>query len=270
MESSMTFATSLAERVGVFLLEQFKRIDKKPQIKPDFTLVTEADVQADHWISREIQEAYPQDNLLSEELHHSSPTDSSGAVWVVDPLDGTTNFSLGLAYWGTSIARLEDGYPTLAVMHFPLLGETYTARRGHGATLNGEALRVRTPDPADKSTFFVCCSRTFRSYDVSIRYKVRILGSAAYSFCTVARSMALIAFEARPKIWDLAAAWLVVEEAGGCVAAYNDASPFPISPGMDYSGVDYPTLAAASPALLQKGRTQIQAKPNSTIQRILQ
>jgi myo-inositol-1(or 4)-monophosphatase len=260
MESSLAFVTNLAERVGVFLLEQFRQYDKKPQTKPDFTLVTESDVQADNWICREIQDAYPQDSLLSEELHHTSPDNPFEAVWVIDPLDGTTNFSLGLAYWGTSIARLENGYPTLAVMHFPLLGETYTAQRGHGAMLNGEALRVRTPDPQDRNTFFVCCSRTFRNYDVSIRYKARILGSAAYSFCTVARSMALIAFEARPKIWDLAAAWLVVEEAGGCVAAYNDAGPFPIRPGEDYSGVDYPTLAAATAALMQKGREKIQPK----------
>ena len=151
--------------------------------------------------------------------------------------------------------------PTLGVLHFPLLGETYTAQRGGGATLNGEALRVRTPDPQDRSTLFVCCSRTLRSYDVGIRYKRRILGSAAYDFCTVARSMALIAFEARPKIWDLAAAWLVVEEAGGCAAAYQDGnSPFPIRPGKDFSGIDYPALAAATPELIQKGKTQIQPK----------
>ena len=252
MDSSLTFATDLAERVGEFLLDSFRRYDKKTQTKPDFTLVTEADVQADQWICREIQAAYPQDSLVSEEQHHTSPVQPAEAVWVIDPLDGTTNFSLGLAYWGTSIARLENGYPTLGVLHFPLLGETYTAQRGSGATLNGEALRVRTPDPQDRSTLFVCCSRTLRSYDVGIRYKTRILGSAAYDFCTVARSMALIAFEARPKIWDLAAAWLVVEEAGGCVAAYDDgASPFPIRPGKDYSGTDYPALAAATPELIQ-------------------
>jgi myo-inositol-1(or 4)-monophosphatase len=182
---------------------------------------------------------------------------------VVDPLDGTTNFSLGLAHWGTSIARLVDGVPTLAVMHFPLLGETYAAERGYGAAFNGNPMRVKTPDPQDKSTFFVCCSRTFRNYTVGIRYKTRILGSAAYSFCTIARSMALVAFEARAKIWDLAAAWLVVQEAGGCIAAYDDRSPFPLNPGTDYSQLDYPTLAAASPALLEKGRAQIQLKPGS-------
>jgi myo-inositol-1(or 4)-monophosphatase len=260
MESTVTFATHLAEQVGEFLLEQFKRNDKKTRTKPDFTLVTEADVQADEWISREILNAYPEDMLLSEELRHSSPEETGNAVWVIDPLDGTTNFSLGLAYWGTSIARLEGGYPTLAVLHFPLLQETYTAQRGQGATFNGDGLKVRAPDPQDKSTFFVCCSRTFRSYDVSIRYKARILGSAAYSFCTVARSMTLIAFEARAKIWDLAAAWLVVEEAGGNIAAYSELSPFPLKPGTDYSEINFPTLAAATPALMLKGKTQIQPK----------
>ena len=261
MESTLTFAIHLAKQVGELLLEQFKVNDKKPQTKPDFSLVTEADVQADNLLTREILEAYPEDALLSEELHHTSPNDTTGAVWVIDPLDGTTNFSLGLAYWGTSIARVEDGFPTLAVMHFPLLGETYTAVRNHGATFNGNVMRVKAPDPQDKSTFFVCCSRTYRNYNVGIRYKTRILGSAAYSFCAVARSMALIAFEARPKIWDVAAAWLIVQEAGGCIATYDESSPFPIIPGTDYSHVDYPTLAAASTALLQKGMVQIQPKP---------
>jgi myo-inositol-1(or 4)-monophosphatase len=263
MESTLTFTTRIAEQVGELLLEQFKRTDKKPQTKADFSLVTEADVQADKYLTQEILAAYPQDSLLSEELHHISPEDASGGVWVVDPLDGTTNFSLGLAHWGTSIARLVDGVPTLAVMYFPLLGETYAAERGCGASFNGNPMRIKTPDPQDKSTFFVCCSRTFRNYTVGIRYKTRILGSAAYSFCTVARSMALIAFEARAKIWDLAAAWLVVQEAGGCITAYDDRSPFPLNPGTDYSQLDFPTLAAASPALLEKGRTQIQLKPGS-------
>lgn len=261
MESNLTFATRLAERVGELLLEQFKRSDKNPQIKPDFSLVTDADLQADNRLTQEILEAYPHDNLLSEELHPVYPNDATGAVWVIDPLDGTTNFSLGLAYWGTSIALVEDGYPTLAVLHFPLLGETYTAQRGRGAALNRNPVSIRAPDPQDKSTFFVCCSRTHRNYDIAIRYKTRILGSAAYSFCTVVRSMALIAFEARPKIWDLAAAWLLVQEAGGYIAAFDEASPFPLIPGTDYSRVDYPTLAAASPALMQKGIAQIQLKP---------
>jgi len=260
MESPLAFATRLAEQVGVLLLEHFKKTDKKTHTKPDFSLVTEADLLADKWLTQEIHEAYPQDTLLSEELHHKSQNDSAGAVWVIDPLDGTTNFSLGLAYWGTSIARVEDGFPALAVVHFPLLGETYTARRGHGAMFNGSAMRVKTPDPKDKSTFFVCCSRTYRSYDVSIRYKTRILGSAAYSFCTVARSMALIAFEAKPKIWDLAAVWLIVQEAGGYIATYDGSNPFPIIPGTDYSQLDYATLAAASLALMQKGKAQIQPK----------
>jgi myo-inositol-1(or 4)-monophosphatase len=260
MESTLTFATRIAEQVGELLLEQFIRIDKKPQTKADYSLVTEADVEADNYLTREILAAYPQDSLVSEELHHVSPEDISGGVWVVDPLDGTTNFSLGLAYWGTSIARLEDGYPTLAVMHFPLLGETYVAEHSHGATFNGHALQVRTPDPQDRNTFFVCCSRTYRDYTVGVRYKMRILGSAAYSFCTIARSMALIAFEARPKIWDLAAAWLVVQEAGGCITAYDDRNPFPLLSSRDYSRIDYPTLAAASPALMEKGKAQIQPK----------
>lgn len=263
MESILSFATRLAEQAGEILLEQFRRVDKHPQVKPDFSLVTDADLQADRWLSAEIRREYPQDSLLSEELNPIYSGDGKGAVWVIDPLDGTTNFSLGLAYWGTSIARIENGFPSLAVMHFPIMRETYTAQRSGGAHFNDNALRVSPPDPTDKSTFFICCSRTYRDYNVGIRYKTRILGSAVYSFCAVARSMALIAFEARPKIWDLAAAWLLLQEAGGYLAAYDKAKPFPLVPGTDYSLVNYPTLAAASQALLDKGIAQIQLKQAS-------
>jgi myo-inositol-1(or 4)-monophosphatase len=175
-------------------------------------------------------------------------------------LDGTTNFSLGVPIWGVSIARITYGYPQLGVLYFPLINELYIACRGSGALLNHSPINTRALDPAQPMSFFACCSRSFRNYDISIPYKPRIMGSATYSFCMVARGSALIGFDATPKIWDLAAAWLLVEEAGGMIAAFDGSPPFPVHSNGDYSITSYPTLAAATPKLFESGLDKIQRK----------
>jgi myo-inositol-1(or 4)-monophosphatase len=109
-------------------------------------------------------------------------------------------------------------------------------------------------------SFFACCSRTHQRYAVSIPYKSRILGSAAYNFCMLARGSACVSFEAAPKIWDIAAAWLLVQEAGGTIAAYMGEPPFPILPMKNYASIDFPTLAAASQELFSKCMPLIQSK----------
>ena len=146
-------------------------------------------------------------------------------MWIVDPLDGTTNYSLGLQVWGVLITRVHAGQPQVSVQYFPMLDELYTAGRGQGAWLNGTPLQPRMAEPDQPFGFFACCSRTHRRYEISIPYKPRILGSAAYSFCLLARGVALIGLEVMPKIWDIAGAWLLVQEAGGCVT-HLDGEPF--------------------------------------------
>jgi myo-inositol-1(or 4)-monophosphatase len=261
MDPSLEFAVELSRRTASLLLAYFSPNGLPSTLKADKTVVTEADLAADRLISDAIHQQYPQESILSEELQPAS-SGSSAAGWVVDPLDGTTNFSLGLPIWGVSIARLEEGMPKIAVVNFPAIGELYTAELRKGAWLNGDPIRVKPPIPDQPNAFFSCCSRTFRRYEVGLRYKSRVLGSAAYSWCAVARGMALIAFEVMPKIWDLAGGWLVVQEAGGVVGAYDHAQPFPLEADCDYRQRNFPTLMAASPELLAQARQQI--KPKST------
>ena len=109
-------------------------------------------------------------------------------------------------------------------------------------------------------SFFACCSRTFRYYDISIPYKPRILGLCAYSYCMVARGSALLGFDATAKIWDLAAIWVLVQEAGGKIAAFEGSPPFPIAIQDDFSGIKYPSLAAATPEVYTMGQNKIQRK----------
>jgi myo-inositol-1(or 4)-monophosphatase len=181
-------------------------------------------------------------------------------VWVIDPLDGTTNFSLGLPIWGVCISRLVDGQPNLAAVYFPALGEMYTAESKAGAFRNDEPIQVKPPTQDQPTAFFSCCARTHRKYIVELRYKPRILGSASYTWCAVARGAAIIGFEATPKIWDIAAGWLVVSEAQGVIETLDGSRPFPLIPGFDYRQLNFPTLAAATPQLAAQAREQIRPR----------
>jgi myo-inositol-1(or 4)-monophosphatase len=254
------FSVDLAHQAGDLLLGYYQGAGSQPSLKADRTVVTEADLAADHLIAESIHREYSGEAVLSEELQPSLGDEEFDAIWVIDPLDGTTNFSLGLPFWGVSIARLVGGWPEIGVLYFPVLNELYTSARNRGAQFNQTSLHIKIPDPNIPATFFSCCSRTFRNYEVAIPYKPRILGSAAYSFCCVARNMALIAFEATPKIWDIAATWLLVSEAGGAVAPLNGSVPFPVQGGKDYSQNYFPTLAAANPEVIEKARSMIRPK----------
>lgn len=259
----MSFAVDLARQTGQILLDFFWRENLKTSYKADHSIVTEADTSADRFIARALAAEYPNDLLLSEELQPSYPggrADSdvlSRTTWVIDPIDGTTNFSMGMHFWGVLLARLVKGVPELAVMYFPLIDEMYSAQRGGGAFLNDRPIHTQEPSSERPTAFFTCCSRTYRRYEVNIPYKARILGSAAYSLCSVARGVAVVGFEATPKLWDIAPGWLLVQEAGGVMEVLEGPSPFPLRTGVDYSSTSFPTLAAASPAFASKARQQI-------------
>jgi len=255
----MDFTINLVREAGNLLLEHYDQAGLYATQKPDHTVVTSADLAADKLISSSIHHHFPDDEIISEESSHHlmnriSPT------WIVDPLDGTSNFSLGLSIWGISIARVLDGIPSLGVLYFPLLKELYTCQRGYGAFLNHLPIHTRAPDSAQSLSFFVCCSRTFRKFDVTIPYKPRIMGSGAYTYCLVARGAALIGFDAEAKIWDLAAGWLLVQEAGGTITPFDGSPPFPILTDTDYAVTNFTTITAASSSVLSFGKNKIHRK----------
>jgi myo-inositol-1(or 4)-monophosphatase len=264
MNDRIDFSVQLARRVGELSCRYYHRLDITTALKDDHSIVTEADIIIDEQIGAAIQERYPGDLLLSEE---SSTSQIGGAgtiitqpTWIIDPIDGTTNFAIGVPIWGILITYLEQGWPLMTVMYFPLLDELYTAVKGQGAYLNHQPIQATNPFPRQPLAFFACCSRTHRDYQVSIPYKTRLLGSAAYNFCLAARGAALIAFEATPKIWDIAGAWLLVGEAGGVIEPFDGALPFPLRSGVAYHRQVYPTLAAITPELMSKGRQWIRPR----------
>jgi myo-inositol-1(or 4)-monophosphatase len=256
-------AAAIAHKAGDLLLRYFREQSFTSDWKSDYSIVTEADVAADELIAAELAAQFPRDAVLSEELAPTSARaqpDSSAHTWVVDPLDGTTNFSLGVQHWGVSIARCTQAGPEAGVLYFPALAEMYVASRGAGATLNGAPVKVRSPSASRPLGMIACCARTPRLYHVNLPMKVRVFGSAAYTLACVARGSAAIGIETRPKLWDLAAGWILVEEAGGVIETFGGKSPFPLVAEQAYSDQSYPVLAAASEALAAQAREHIEPR----------
>ena len=251
------FAEALVKDVGDALLKQSSKVDLQARLKDDGSLVTRADWNADDSIREALTKAYPGDALLSEE---SSPryTSERPGVWVIDPLDGTTNFSLGLPFWGVSIARVVDGGLVAAGLYFPVLEQLYRAAKGQGTFLNGDRLRLPAAEETGAQGILACCSRTLRTHTIDLPFKPRVFGSVAYSLCSIATGVSRLALTCRARVWDVAAATLVVQEAGGIVEPFAAAPPFPLVAGSDYATECFATLAAPSAAAAAGARRNIQ------------
>ncbi len=245
----MNFAAHLAFECGQLAAETFGLHNARR--KSDGTLVTKTDEQIDRLISARIADAYSGHAILSEEQSTIyDPADEY--TWVVDPVDGTTNFTHGMPIWGVSIALLHCGRPVVGVLDFPLLHEQYQAVLGQGAIRSGERIAASSITEADDEQLIMKCTRTDRLYHLHTPLKSRILGSAAYHLCKVADGTALAGIETTPKVWDLAAAYLIVREAGGVIVAASGDAIFPLKDERrDYKERSITTLCAANPAILQ-------------------
>ncbi len=258
LQEWLEFARSLALEAGRLEVEIFHH--SVARRKRDGTLVTQADEQADALISRRIQERLPGHNVLSEE-QTTTYDPSVEYTWVVDPLDGTTNYARGLLIWGVSIGLLRYGRPVLGVVHFPMLNELFTGLAGQGAWLNGQPIVTAPETQMDDQHLYTKCTRTHRYFHVDIPLKPRMLGSAAYHMLKVADGTALAGIESTPKVWDLAGAHIVVTEAGGQIRYLDGSRIFPL-PGqaLDYAARSKPVLAAANPILFQAVRAAIRPR----------
>jgi myo-inositol-1(or 4)-monophosphatase len=254
-DTRLEFAQKAALLTGELLLNKYLDGDHQATLKKDRTLVTAADREADQLLHDLISDKYPGEGILSEERSTLFP--QSPHAWVIDPLDGTVNFSQGLSYWGVSIAHLENGVPRTAALYFPTTNELFTAAAGKGAWLNGQLMQVAEESAKTLFPIFVHCSRMHQRYHVNLPYKKRSLGAAAYHICLIANNTAALAFESTPRIWDFAASWLVVIEAGGFIHSFGKEQPFPAHPGEDYHKRPFPIVAASSQDILTTARDGI-------------
>jgi myo-inositol-1(or 4)-monophosphatase len=196
--------------------------------KGEVELVTEVDTEAERVIREELLGTFPTHGMLAEEGGELAGEED--ARWIVDPLDGTTNYAHGLSIFCVSIALERAGEVVLGMVHDPMGEETFVAERGRGATLNGEPIRVSSTDepiraliatgfPYDRAELPEALG-LFGRLAASTR-GMRRLGSAALDLCYVASGRIDGYYERGIWPWDLAAGSVIVEEAGGKLTNYR-------------------------------------------------
>lgn len=224
-------AVAAARSGGEVLLANWRNLPHgsvEEKTKNDF--VTHADRESEERIVAEIRERFPEDAFLGEE--GGRRMGSEGArVWIIDPLDGTSNFISGFPFWCVSIAAWENEQLVAAVVWDPLRDEMYTAERGSGAWRNGTRLAV-TGRP-DLEGAFIATGFPFRNRHKIDSYlalfkavfvharAIRRAGSAALDLAYVAAGVFDGFFEFRLAPWDIAAGALLIEEAGGQITDFD-------------------------------------------------
>jgi len=217
-----------AGRIQRKYFRQGLQIDKKGPID----LVTAADLEVEREFRQLVATRFPSHVVLGEEQGAGTSAKGARYRWIIDPIDGTTNFAHGLALFCCSIALEVDGRVEVGAVYDPMAEELFTAERGIGAWLNGAPLRVSDCDQmvdALLCTGFPYSVREKRQQMVEVfgaflgeAQGVRRLGSAALDLCYVAAGRFDGFWEEHLHPWDMAAAALIVEEAGGRVTNYAD------------------------------------------------
>jgi myo-inositol-1(or 4)-monophosphatase len=225
LDADLAFARDVAERAGRLLADRYERVEHVDH-KSGRDIVTEVDHLSEELILDAIRSRFPADGILAEEsgAHRATPSGSlaAGRTWVIDPLDGTINYANGIPFFCVSVAMVEDGHPAVGVIHDPMRGETFSAAVDGSAHLAEGAIRA-----SDKELLSDCVvslalgGRAVASRVRAIRKAIRVsrnMGSAALALAYVANGR-FDAFlqSAGMSAWDVAAAGLIVERAGGTV-----------------------------------------------------
>ena len=226
LASLLELAVAVAHEVGA-LIEAAARLDpEEVTTKTSATdMVTATDRAAESLIAERLLGARPDDGFEGEE--GEPVTGGSGVTWVVDPIDGTTNFAYGYPAFCTSIAAEVGGVAVIGVVHDPVRGQTYAASKGGGATLNRTPIAVRASGPplahALVGTGFgyaperrAAQGAVLASVVATVR-DIRRAGSAALDLCTVACGRLDAYYERGLQHWDHAAGALIAAEAGAWV-----------------------------------------------------
>lgn len=229
---SIVEAAIEAARAGGEVLERYWRRLPRGSVSEKRTndFVTRADRESEEAIVARIHDRYPEDGFLGEEGGRRGAGGET-RTWIVDPLDGTTNFIAGFPFWCVSVAVREGREIVAGAIWDPLRAELYSAERGGGAFRNGERLRVTGAESLDGA--FLATGFPFRSKDRIDLYlslfrelflharAIRRAGSAALDLASVAAGVFDGFFEFKLSIWDIAAGALLIEEAGGRISDFE-------------------------------------------------
>jgi histidinol-phosphatase len=230
--ADLAFALELAELADSLSLPRFRATDLQVETKPDLTPVTDADRAVERALRERIAAERPGETVLGEE----EGDDGGGDVrWIVDPIDGTRNFSRGLPVWATLIALERDGAVVCGVVSAPALGHRWWAARGEGAWRDGERIHVSRVAALEDAA--VSCSEgaDLTRFEPLV-WHARGLGDF-WQHMLVAEGALDAAVDSRLAIWDYAAVVPIVEEAGGRSGAPDGADARPKEQLVSTNGV---------------------------------
>lgn len=232
----LNFAIETARDAGHLLLEKFGRITTVTK-KGDINLVTEADLASEAMIIERIRSYHPRHAILAEEAGNAVVVDGAAEwKWIIDPLDGTTNYAHGYPCFAVTIALEHKGEVVVGVTFDPTRDELFAAEKGQGAALNGKSIRVSDTAKLSESLIVTGFPYDFKRKDDFARHLTAFLmrsrgvrrdGSAAIDMAYVACGRFDGFWEEGLNPWDMAAGKLLIEEAGGWVTGYNG-EPFTI------------------------------------------
>lgn len=214
-------AIEIALEAGRFALEA--RGTATHTDKRDGSWVTQADRATEELIRRRLAQAFPGHGVHGEEFG-AEAADGCQECWLVDPIDGTVNYVMGLPIWGVALGLMRDGVPELGVFVMPVTGDVFSAERGGGAHLNGEPIRSDRRGVMDRNSLVALNSDALQAYELHSPALVRNLGSAAAHGCYVASGSMAAALFLNCHAWDLAAALCIAMEAGA-QARWLDGTP---------------------------------------------
>lgn len=242
MEELREVMLTATREAGRIILQYFNGVFKVAHKDSVNNLVTEVDKLSEDRIIDVIRATYPTHTIISEEV--GELVKPSEYQWIIDPIDGTVNFAHGIPLCCVSIGLMHEGHLLLGAVYNPMMNELFFAERGKGATLNGEPIRVSA-----KSDFSKACLVTGFPYrwpeaeehpiKVFERFvmeglPIRRLGSAALDLCWVACGRFDGFWEYNLNEWDVAAGYLIVQEAGGRITDFE---------GSEYNVFEKQTLA---------------------------
>ena len=247
-------ATSAAIEAGRFLVSKMGTVSVQEKNPGDF--VTQADIESQNRIKNMILERFPDHDFLGEEADLESQQSNGGKsdfCWIVDPLDGTTNFIHQLRSFSVSIALRYRNEMIVGCVHDPLLDETYTAARGLGAHLNGQEISTSRHQSVKKALIVCSLPKQLTRESVELQHLVNVLcdsestlrrlGSAALNMCYIACGRMDAYWSTQAAIWDIAAGLVIMEEAGGNITGIERQE-------LDWSNLRF--VASASDSLSQE------------------
>ena len=219
------------------------------ELKADGTPVTPADVEVDRRLRAALDAAFPHHGVVSEEL--DPRTTDTEWQWVLDPVDGTSNFAAGLQHWAVSVALCHGGIPVLGIVDAPDLGHRWVAVRGEPCLRDGAPVHVRSDvginDPVTAHLPIFASLGLLRRMrrPVRVRLNPRVMGAVALDGALVADGVGVASVTTGARVWDIAASAVLVESAGGASVLLDD-PVFPLVPDLDHSPIRVPSAHGPS------------------------